>query len=106
MAGDLDASLLVGDFEAHFFPLLSEWDLDRLLDFLLDDFSREGLRDLRAALTLDELLERDLRVSERERDFLLLERLRDLREWERDFSGDLERDFLFDLESDFPSDLE
>lgn len=62
LAGDLDASLLGGDLEVRFSPLLSERDLDRLRDFLLDDFSLERLRDLRAALTLDELLERDFRV--------------------------------------------
>ncbi|KAF0035358.1 hypothetical protein F2P81_013116 [Scophthalmus maximus] len=90
------------------FPfLLPEWERERLRDFLLEDFSLERLRDSRSPLTLDLLLERDLRVSERERDFSLLEGLCDLRVRERDFSGDLEwLAFLFDVEWDFRPDLE
>lgn len=100
LAGDLDSrwSSCRGDFATCFSLLLAERDRERLLDLLLVDFSLERLRDLRLGLTLDLLLERDLRVSDRERDFLLLEGL-----W--GFSGDLERDFFFDLERDFP-DLE
>ena len=94
LAGDFEgrrSSLGDGDFEADLASLsclLSEWDGEQLGDFLLADFSLDRLRDSRSALLLDRLLERDLRVSERERDLLLLERLWDLRE--RDFSADLE----------------
>ncbi len=74
-------------------------EADLLLDFLLTDFSLERPR---SDFTLEVLLERDLRSSERERDLRLVDRLRDLcvRERELDLrlrgrdllDGDLERD--------------
>lgn len=107
LAGDSCWSLPGGDFELRFLFLLSEWERERLLDFLLESLSLERLLDSFLDLTLDLLLERDLRLSEPERDFLLLLGLCDLRLRERDFSGDLEwLDFLFDLERDFRPDLE
>lgn len=82
-----------GDFE----PLFSAWgdgereadlsrsslpfsvgEAERLRDFLLLDFSLDWPRDPRSDFTLEVLLERDLRVSERERDLRLADRLRDL----------------------------
>ncbi len=83
----------------------SSGEADLLLDFLLTDFSLERPR---SDFTLEVLLERDLRSSERERDLRLVDRLRDLcvRERERDLrlrgrdlvDGDLERDLCPDLE--------
>lgn len=89
-------------------------DGERLRDFLLSDFSLERPWDPRSDLGLERDLERDLRASERERDFWLAEQLRDLRERERDFPvldrdlrvGDLERDFLLDLDGLLLRDLD
>ena len=94
----------VGDLEGDLAQISFTGDGERLGDILLTDFSLEGLRDARSDFTFDTLLERDLRVSERDRDLRLLERERDLRE--RDLSGELERDFLLDLERDLRTDLE
>lgn len=92
LAGNLEScqSLPGGDFERCFSFLLSERERERLRDFLLEGLSLERLLHACFALTLDLLLERDLRVSEPERDFLLLKVMCDLRLRERDFSGDLE----------------
>lgn len=94
--GEREAERLAGDFEG-WRPSLGEGDLEkrfpllfsageRLRDALPADFSLERLRDSRSDLTLDLLLERDFRVSERERDLLLTERLCDLPLRERDLS--------------------
>ena len=121
----------VGDLEGDLAQISFTGDGERLGDILLTDFSLEGLRDARSDFTFDTLLERDLRVSERDRDLRLLERERDLRVSERerdlrvlererdlrvlererdlrerDLSGELERDFLLDLERDLRTDLE
>ena len=103
----------VGDLEGDLAQISFTGDGERLGDILLTDFSLEGLRDARSDFTFDTLLERDLRVSERDRDLRLLERERDLRVLERerdlrerDLSGELERDFLLDLERDLRTDLE
>lgn len=107
MAGDLERDLErsrsswgEGEREADFgrssFPF-SIGDAERLRDFLLTDFSLELLLEPRSDLGFERLLERDLRVAERERDLLLAERLRDfrLRERERDF---LARDLVGDFD--------
>ena len=118
----------VGDLEGDLARISLTGDGERLGDLWLTDFSLDGLRVARSDLTLDTLLERDLRVTERDRDLPLLERewdlerLRDLRllererdlrllERERDLrervrSWELERDFLLDLERDLRTDLE
>ena len=107
----------VGDLEGDLARISFTGDGERLGDLWLTDFSLDGLRVARSDLTLDTLLERDLRVTERDRDLPLLERdlerLRDLRllERERDLrvrvlSWELERDFLLDLERDLRTDLE
>ena len=105
LGGEFEACrspLGVGDLEVDLARISFLGDGERLRDLLPSDFSLDRLRDIRSDLTFDVLLERDLRVSERERDLLLLERLRDL----RDFSGELERDFLLDPERDFLLDPE
>lgn len=65
---------------------------ERLRDFLLANFSLEGLLESRSDFTLEWLLERDLLLSERDLDLRVRERERDLRE--RDFLPDLERRLL------------
>lgn len=56
---------------------------ERLRDFLLANFSLEGLLESRSDFTLEWLLERDLLLSERDLDLRVRER-------ERDFLPDLE----------------
>lgn len=119
MAGDLErsrSSCGEGEREADFgrssFPF-SIGDAERLRDFLLTDGSFERLLEPRSDFGFERLLDRDLRLSERERDLWLAERLRDfrVRERERDFlerdlAGDFEWDFLLDLERDLRPDFE
>lgn len=84
----------------------SAGEAERLRDFLLLDFSLDWPRDPRSDFTLEVLLDRDLRVSERERDLRLADLLRDL--WVRERECDLrERDLLEgDLERDLRPERE
>lgn len=101
LEGDLEwwrSSCGEGEREADFLSPFSIGEAERLRDFLLTDFSLERLREPRSDRGFEWLFERDLRLAERLRD--LRERERE-REWdflERDLAGDLERDFLLDLE--------
>lgn len=94
LSGDLERQSAAGEGEREersSFPF-STGDAERLRDFFLADFSLERLRESRSDFTLEQLLERDLlllerdldlRVRERERDFLPdLEWRRLLREWD------------------------
>lgn len=101
LSGDLERRSAAGEGEREersSFPFFTG-DADRLRDFLLADFSLERLRESRSDFTLEQLLERDLLLLERDLDLRVRERERDflpdlewrllLREWDREWDLEL-----------------